>query len=607
MKKLTQILLITLLIAANAFAQDFSASVDKTVVQQGERFQVSFTFSGGDVSSVRDFRPPSFQGFAILSGPNQSSSVQIINGQLSANLTYSYILKALRPGRYTIGKASLFFRGKRYETSPLKINVVKYKTSQKSNGRKSQSEQIRENVFIRAIPNKRNVYKDEQIILTYKLYTRLNISSPQISKLPSYQGFWTKDLDMPNSINFHYEMYKGKRYRVAEIKKVALFPRKTGKLKIEPFELTVPVIVQRRRSHGDIFDDFFNDPFFTQRETVEENIASNTVTINVKPLPQPVPSDFSGAVGSFDFKASIDKLSAKVNEPITLKMVLKGTGNIELAQLPEPKIPEGFEVYDPKITDNIRTKDFVSGTKSAEYLIVPRISGKRKIDKISFVYFDLNKKDYVRKTFGPFYLDIARGKEAYAGQTPTGGFSKEDIQLLSKDIRYIKTNDFNLRKKRKEELTPNWFYGIIFGSLFIFFIAIAFEERKQKLSSNAELVKLRKTEKEARKRLKEAKKSLDEKNLTEFYDKLSFGLTTFLETKLKIPKSEFTLDKAISELKKYGVEDSLISQIKETYEKSEFARFAPSSLDETTAKELYENTVKLIIKLNGLISKRKSK
>ena len=607
MKKLTQILLITLLIVANAFAQDFSASVDKTVVQQGERFQVSFTFSGGDVSSVRDFRPPSFQGFAILSGPNQSSSVQIINGQLSANLTYSYILKALRPGRYTIGKASLFFHGKRYETSPLKINVVKYKTSQKSNGRKSQSEQIRENVFIRAIPNKRNVYKDEQIILTYKLYTRLNISSPQISKLPSYQGFWTKDLDMPNSINFHYEMYKGKRYRVAEIKKVALFPRKTGKLKIEPFELTVPVIIQRRRSHGDIFDDFFNDPFFTQRETVEENIASNTVTINVKPLPQPVPNDFSGAVGSFDFKASIDKLSAKVNEPITLKMVLEGTGNIELAQLPEPKIPEGFEVYDPKITDNIRTKGFVSGTKSAEYLIVPRISGKRKIDKISFVYFDLNKKDYVRKTFGPFYLDIARGKEAYAGQTPTGGFSKEDIQLLSKDIRYIKTNDFHLRKKRKEELTPNWFYGIIFGSLFIFFVAIAFEERKQKLSSNAELVKLRKTEKEARKRLKEAKKSLDEKNLTEFYDKLSFGLTTFLETKLKIPKSEFTLDKAISELKKYGVEDSLISQIKETYEKSEFARFAPSSLDETSAKELYENTVKLIMKLNGLISKRKSK
>ena len=178
---------------------------------------------------------------------------------------------------------------------------------------------------------------------------------------------------------------------------------------------------------------------------------------------------------------------------------------------------------------------------------------------------------------------------------------------MSKDIRYIKTNDFNLRKKRKEELTPNWFYGIIFGSLFIFFVAIAFEERKQKLSSNAELVKLRKTEKEARKRLKEAKKSLDEKNLTEFYDKLSFGLTTFLETKLKIPKSEFTLDKAISELKKYGVEDSLISQIKETYEKSEFARFAPSSLDETSAKELYENTVKLIMKLNGLISKRKSK
>ncbi len=607
MKKITITSLFFVLIALQISAQDFSASADKTTVQQGERFQVSFTFSGGEPNSVRDFRPPSFQGFAILSGPNQSSSIQIINGQLNAQLTYSYILKAIKPGRYTIGKASLFYKGKRFETAPLKINVVKYNTNAQSKTRKNktQSDIIKEKVFIRAIPDKRNVYKDEQIILTYKLYTSLSISSPQISKLPSYQGFWTKDLDMPNNISFHYEMYNGKRYRVAEIKKVALFPRKTGKLKISPFELTVPVVIQRRRSHGDIFDDFFNDPFFTQRETVEENIASNTVTINVKPLPQPVPPDFSGGVGSFDFNVSIDKHSAKVNEPITLKLSLKGKGNIELTQLPEPKIPEGFEVYDPKVTENISTKNYISGTKTAEYLIVPRISGKRKIDAISFVYFDLNKKQYVRKTFGPFNLDIARGKESYAGQNVTGGFSKEDIQLLSKDIRYIKTNDFNLRKKRKRELTPDWFYAVILGSLVLFVFGAVFEERKQKLRSNAELVKMRKTEKEARKRLKEAKKSLDEKNLTEFYDKLSFGLSAFLETKLKLPKSEFTLERAIDELKKRNVSENLIEQVKETYEKSEFARFAPSSLDEQSAKTLYEKTINLIVKLNDEIAKGK--
>ncbi len=588
---------------AQIYAQDFSASADKTTVQQGERFQVSFTFSGGDPNSVRDFRPPDFQGFAILSGPNQSSSIQIINGQMNATLTYSYILKALRPGRYTIGKASLFHKGKRFETRPLKINVVKYRTDAKTGAQKSRDEQIRENVFIRAIPDKRTAYKDEQIILTYKLYTRLNISSPQISKLPSYQGFWTKELDMPNNISFHYEMYKGKRYRVAEIRKVALFPRKTGKLKITPFELTVPVIVQRRRSRGDIFDDFFNDPFFSQRETVEKNIASNTVTINVKPLPQPVPKDFSGAVGSFEFYASLDKNKVKVNEPVTLKMKLKGKGNIELAQLPEPQIPEGFEVYDPKVTENIRTKNFIGGTKTIEYLIVPRVSGKRKIDAVSFVYFDLNKKKYVRKTYGPFKLDVARGKETYAGQTSTGGFTKEDIQLLSKDIRYIKTNDFALKKKTLRELTPGWFYGVILGSVFLFFIAVAIEERKQKLYANAELVKMRKTEKEARKRLKEAKKSLDEKKLAEFYDKLSFGLSVFLETKLKLPKAEFTLEKALSELKKKNVSDELIKQVKETYEKSEFARFAPSSLTENDARELYAKTINLIVKLNDEISK----
>ncbi len=605
MKRIAISIITLILLSVNAFAQEFSASADKTVVQQGERFQVSFTFTGGDVNAVKDFRQPTFQGFMILSGPNQSSSIQIVNGQLNATLTYSYILKAVKPGRYTIGKASLFYRGKRYETQPLKINVVKYNTNARKGSSKSQNDQIKENVFIRAIPNKTNVYKDEQIILTYKLYTRLNISSPQISKLPSYKGFWTKDLDMPNNISFHYEMYKGKRYRVAEIKKVALFPRTIGKLKITPFELTVPVVVQRRRSHGDIFDDFFNDPFFTQRETVEQNIASNVVTINVKPLPQPVPPDFSGAVGSFDFNVTIDKQSAKVNEPITLKLSLKGRGNIELAQLPEPVIPEGFEVYDPKVTENINTKNGISGTKTAEYLIVPRISGKRKIDKISFVYFDLNKKQYVRKTFGPFNLDIARGKESYAGQNATGGFSKEEIQLLSKDIRYIKTSDFNLHKKRKTQLVPSWFYGSLLASLVLFLFAAVFEERKQKISSNAELVKMRKTEKEARKRLKEAKKSLDEKNFADFYAKLSFGLSAFLETKLKLPKAEFTLERAISELRKRNVSEETIAQVKETYEKSEFARFAPSALDEKTSRELYEKTIKLIVKLNDEISKAK--
>ncbi len=604
------VLLFLLSISFVARSQDFTASADKTTVQQGESFEVTFTFSGGEPNSVRDFRQPSFKGFAILSGPNQSTSIQIINGKINSIRTYSYVLKAIRPGRYTIGKASLFYKGKRYETRPLKINVVKYNTNPSANsGRNGKPEnkgdQISQNVFIRAVPDKRNVYKDEQVILTYKLYTRLSISSPQISKLPSYQGFWTKDLDMPSNIMFHYEMYKGKRYRVAEIKKVALFPRKTGKLKIEPFVLTVPVIVQRRRSHGDIFDDFFNDPFFTQRETVERDIASNTVTINVKPLPQPVPSDFSGAVGAFNFSVSIDKHKAKVNEPITLKMVLKGKGNIELAQLPEPKIPEGFEVYDPKITENVKTQGYVSGTKSAEYLIVPRISGNRKIDAISFVYFDLNKKQYVRKTFGPFDLTIERGKEAYAGQAQTGGFSKEEIQLLSKDIRYIKTGKIELKRISARNGIPIWFYYSFPIVFVVFLIAVFVEERKQKISSNTELVKMKRNEKEARKRLKEAKKYLDQNKLPEFYSNLSFALSSFLETKLKIPKSEFSLDKAVATLEKYGVDKSLIDQVKETYEKSEFARFAPSSLDLQSSKDLYENTVQLIVKLNNQISKAK--
>ena len=600
------ILIFTIVLSAKGFAQEYSASVDKSTVRQGERFQAYFTFSGGDMNSIKNFRAPDFRGLTVLSGPNQSSSMQIINGAVSSTVTYSYVLVAPSVGNFTIGSSSLFYKGKRFLTKPIRIKVVKGKVKVKrENSSGISDEELQQNVFIRAIPNKTTVFKGEQFIVTYKLYTRLNISSPQISQLPSYKGFWNEELEMSNTISFHVEMYKGKRFKVATIKKIALFPTETGKLTITPFELKVPIVVQKRRRSGDIFDDFFSDPFFNRTETIEKNIASNRVVINSKPLPHGAPSSFSGAVGKFSFKVSIDKLHAKVNEPITIKMKLTGTGNVELAQFPELKMPEGFEVYDPKTSNKINRKNYVSGTKTVEYLVVPRISGKRKIEPIEFSYFDTQKRKYITTKFGPYTLQIEHGNAVAGNQTTASGFSKEDIQLLNKDIRFIKTDNFNLTKHVKVQVFPTWLIYTISGLIFLFLILSFIETHRRKLSGNVELMKSKKSEKEARKRLKEAKKSLEKNDLTQFYSNLAAGLFGYLETKLKIPKSEFTLDKAVTKMQSLNIPEDLIKEVRKVVEQSEYVRFAPSSANEVSAHDLYEQTVKLIVKLESNVGKVK--
>jgi len=240
------LLLFTTALSYNLFAQEFTATVDKTVVGQYDRFQVYFTFNGSDVNGVQNFRPPSFQNFKVLSGPNQSTQMQFINGKVSGSLTFSYILQPSDIGSFTIGAASVTFGGKSYSTSLVNIKVEKGTPQQKaeSNGGYSDAE-LDKNVFIVAQANKSRVMLGEQITVTYKLYTKLNIASPQINKLPQYQGFWAEEMDPTRTINFTVEMYKGERYRAAEIKQVALFPTKTGVLNVTPFELNVPVIVKK--------------------------------------------------------------------------------------------------------------------------------------------------------------------------------------------------------------------------------------------------------------------------------------------------------------------------------------------------------------------------
>ena len=593
-----------LLLNINIYSQKFSATADRTIIGQYDRVQVYFTFEGVDVNGASNFRQPGFSGLKVLSGPNQSSSMQIINGKVSGSMALSYIIQPTGIGEFIISSASIDYKGKTYHTDPLKIKVEKGTPQQQkeSNGGYSQQD-LAKDVFIIAEANKTKIQLGEQITVTYKLYTKLNISSPQITKLPSYEGFWAEEVGPLQNINFEVSMYKGDRYRVAKIKQVALFPSKTGTLTVTPFELNVPVVVKKKKTGNDVFDEFFNDSFFGRTETVQFQARSNTLKVEVEPLPQNAPSSFTGAVGSFDFKSEIDKHNVATNESLTLRLSINGTGNIKLLKVPDPNLPAGIDKYEPKTVENINRGAQISGQKIMDYLIIPRTAGEKEIPSVEFTYYNPSARKYVTLKSEPFKINVRQG--VGGNESAASGFSKEDIKLLNEDIRYIKTSGFDLEPRHEINYFKGWFLFLIFFPLFGLIGAFALKKKQDKLSDNVQLMHFRKAEKTARKRLKLSKEALDAGNISNFYSELSFGLFGYLENKLGIQKSEFTIEGAVDKLISQNINPSLINRVKLIAEKCEFARFAPK--DETTAaeKELYAETMKVIVELDSSIDARK--
>ena len=587
----------------NSFAQEFTASVDETTVSENERFQISFTFSGSSINDLSKFSPPSFENFMVLSGPNQSTSIQIINGAQSASLTYSFVIQAKSIGTFSIGSASIEQNGTTYKSDPLKISVVKgtAKPQQKNDNSQISNEEIAKNLFIKTTVDKSRVYKGEQVTVTYKLYTRLSIAAQMsINKLPQYQGFWAEELETPNNISFRTEVVGGKQFRVGVLKKAALFPTQTGTLEVTPFELTVPVQIQKQKSRS-IWDDFFNDPF-GRSEVIEFNAKSNVAKIEVLPLPPGQPDSFNGAVGDYSFDVKLNNTTTKSNEPLTLNVNISGTGNIKLLDMPEINFPNGFEKYEPKVSEDINRKSTISGTKKGEYLFVPRVVGIREIPPIKFSYFNPEKKKYITLKSQPFTIDIKPGDKLAS----TEGVGKEDIKQLGEDIRFIKTSYNDIEKQESYIFNSTGF--LIAGALplILGISLIGWKRRYDKLHGNVVLLRYQKAQKVAKNRLKLAKKLMDTQNHKEFYTELSSALFGYLEDKLHIPKSEFTIERASDDLRNKNVSDHLLSELKASAEKCEFVRFAPDAEKSTAMKEMYNEIADVIINLEKNILGKKN-
>ena len=606
MQKLTLGILFTFFILINTLiGQDvtFLASA-KNVVRIGERFQLVYSLN----AEGQNFNAPSFEKFRVIAGPStsSSSSIQVINGSVSRTVEYSFtfVLQATEEGIFDIPAAEVTVSGKKYQSNALKVQVVNNSNSQQgqqqgssgTNNQTSAFDQLKDDVFIRAYADKASPMQGEQVVVTYKLYYRINISSPEFSKEPSYKGFWVNDLLKDKNFPQYKENYKGQAYNVAEIKKVALFPQQSGKVTITPLELTcqAQVKAQTQSRSRDPFESFFNDPFFNRYQTVELPLISNELKLDIKPLPTAnQPTEFNGAVGKFDMSSSIDKTDIKANEAINLKFTISGTGNVELVDRINVKFPPDFEVYDPKVTKSMNyAQQGVSGSKTFEYLIIPRTPGNFTIDPVKFVYFDLSKNQYITHTSPEYKISVAKGDGNQADYT-FSGTNQSDIRYIGSDIRHIHTGNPKLQLYGTLFFGSYMFYTLL-ALPFVFFILFVLIWKKElKKRSNMALMRNRKATKVAQKRLKKSQAFLQEKKQNEFYEEVSQALWGYLSDKFSIPLSNLSMDTVKETLQKKEVKEETILSFIETLNNCEFARFAPGD-SQSNMETIYNEGVNII-------------
>ncbi len=584
--------------AGTIFAQDvsFTAAVSKNPVAADERFTLEFVITTTG-ASAKNFRAPDLGKFLTLSGPNQSTSMQIINGAVSSSQSFSYILQPREAGKFSIEPASVEVGGARHSSNAVELTVTKAsgQTRQQQAKQQEQSVEVGDNLFLRAEVDRSRIYQGEQITVTYKIYTRVRIVNYGINKLPTMTGFWGEDLDVPQQVSMTNEVVNGKQYQVGVLKKMALFPTQNGTLTINPMELTCQVQLSQRRRSNDIFDQFFNDPFFGTAQTANVSVKNDPVKITVLLLPRTtVPESFNGAVGKFTLKGELNKRTIKTNEPITLKATVSGTGNVKILEAPSLKIPSDFEQYEPKISESIqRTGGVISGTKTFEWLIVPRYPGEKKIPALEFTYFDIGRKQYVTLRTNEFNVMVEKGSAE--AQSFAGGLSKSDVKLLNEDIRFIKTTPGTIRKMNEEMVHPTVAAVMTMVPLLGFIGLLIWRQKEIAAMSDVVSFRSRRAMKLAAKRLQHAKTLLPTENTDAFYAEISNALWQYVSDKLSIDRAELSIDNVTQNLQTKNVSEELTAKIKECLEASEFSRFAPGVGTPEEKKKMYNMASDIIV------------
>lgn len=610
MRKIIFLWIVLTVVCATVFADEkvsFTASAPDAVAV-GDQFRLSYTVT---TQKVRDFRAPSIKGFEVLMGPSRSqqSSVQMINGQTTStsSITFTYILMATAEGDFTIPGATITAEGNQMVSNSVHVKVLPADqqssgSTSGNGGRQSASRASsgtsvsNSDLFIKATASKTTVYEQEAFLLTYKIYTLVDLRAFDNVKLPDFKGFHSQEVELPNDRRWGLEHYNGRNYQTTVYRQFVLFPQQSGKLTIDAARFDA--VIDKAPQVSDPFEAFFNGGGNVVQ--VKKSLLTPQLTIDVKSLPAGKPEDFSGGVGEFNITSSINTTHVKTNDAVTVKLVISGSGNLKLLSNPEIKFPEEFEIYDPKVDNKFRlTNAGLSGSKVIEYLAIPRNAGTYKIPAVKFSYFDINSRSYKTLTTEEYELHVEKGT-GNAAQTIANFTNKEDLKVLNEDIRFIKQNDVTLSPKGEFFFgsTTCWMFYLVPGILFVLFFIVY---RKQ-IAANANVAKMRtkKANKVAVKRMKQAGKLLAENKKDAFYDEVLKALWGYISDKLNIPVSRLSKDNIEEELRNYGVDDVLIKEFLDALNNCEFARFAPGD-DNQAMDKVYSASLEVISRMENSI------
>ena len=607
--KRSSILLICLFIACACFSQVIRVSTPSRV-EAGENFRVSFKVTTQDVD---DFRSGlhSTDVVEVIAGPYTSSesSFQMVNGHTSSSssITYTYTLYAAKSGVYNIPAAHARVGGKQISSRPAKVTVVGSAQGRGNNSPKMHEDDNYQphmkaagsaisgrDLFIKVSANKKKVYEQEPILLTYKVYTLVDLTQLE-GKMPELTGFHTQEIPLPQQKSFHIERVNGKPYRTVTWSQYVMYPQMTGKMEIP--SITFKGIVVHQNRSVDPFEAFFNGG--SGYVEVKRNIVAPSIKIDVLPLPHK-PANFSGGVGKFNISAQLNKNELKAGDPLSLRIVVGGIGNLKLIKQPVVNFPKDWDKYDPKVTDKTKlTSNGLEGNMIYDILAVPRNQGHYTIPPVELTYYDTSLNQYKTIKTQSFEIEVAKGD---GSRSSVVDYSKDQ----PKDIKDIKKGEAELHS------VDNFFFGSV-GYLmsllipFAAFVALLVIFRKRAID-NADLVKMKgkKANKIATKRLRQANKLMLAGKTNEFYDEVLRALWGYVGDKLNMPAEKLSRENISEKLQSHNVDDNTISKFLSAIDDCEMMRFAPGD-PEGNMNKTFESAMTAIMEIENVMKKKSNK
>jgi hypothetical protein len=598
--KIKNIFAFLLAVSGVAFSQSLtvSTSVNQTQVPLNQQVVFTIELNGEGANKIDQPEQPDMGGFlTFLGSGGTSQNISFVNGRMSVSKSFSFYYLASKVGSFTIPPVKVIYDNKSFESQPINLTITQ--TAQApvvaGNAQAAAASGGGDDLFLRAIVSRRRVFQNEPVFVTFRIYAAVSVTGYSIAAAPATEGFWTEDIESPQQPQVREEMINGKRYVTADIKKIAVFSTSPGAKSLGPMSVQCEVKAQARRSR-DVFDSFFDDAFFGR--TTTKVASSPAVDIEVLPLPvEGRPAEFNGAVGQYQLKATVDRSEVTTDDAVTLKVSISGTGNIRMISEPAVTIPQDFQRYSPNVTENIsRQPGAISGSKTFEYVLVPRFVGQQRIKPVTFAYFDPEARTYKRLTSPELVINVTKGQNAVAG-TSGAGLSREEVKYVGQDIRYIKTAIGKLKPVGFRVYRSSAFYLAIILPLLLLAGAFVYQKHLEKLSGNIAYARSRKANAMAMRRLSKAKSLLNSSHQKEYYAEVSDALSGFAADKLNLAKAGLISTDLENEFKRRKLDDTLTKEYFELIRQCDFQRFAPANASIDGMETFYQTAKNVIIKL----------